>query len=351
MANQPKYILELIKTYTIAQQKLINIISQKLERDNNIVYQKKIISQTNEVLEGLLNDSVIWTNVNLPSQYKKGVERVVADYKAMGLEALTFDDFSKLHTKQINILIENTVDNFTTATNFVGRTINDTVREISINSVKQATITGGTIKSIRSDLIQKFIDNNVTSMQTKNGRRISLDAYASTVARSTTRESQNLAQINHMTYQNKDLVQMSSHATTCPICAPLQGRVYSISGNSSVYPPLDIAYTGEHANIHPNCRHVLTPYEPELDENRLENISSSNRPFDIDPRSQQQIDNYNNEQKNNRLRNADKKQWERYKTVMPSDTPKTLSGFRRSKKANSEKYQELQSNYRSIRQS
>ena len=348
--NEPMFVLELIKTYTEAQRRLIKIVSKKLIHDSNVMYQKKIISQTNDLLKLVLSDSTNWLNVNLPLEYKKGVENVVKAYNEMGLKIENYDKFSKLHDGQINILIENSVDDLTNATNFVGRTVRDTVRSISIDSIKQASLTGGNIKTIRTELIQRFITNNVTSMKTKNGRRINLESYAETVARSTTREAQNLAQLNHMRYQNKDLVQMSSHATTCPICAPLQGRVYSISGKSKDYPALEFAFAGEHANIHPNCRHVLTPYEPELDEELQQTKVFSNRSFDIDPRSKSQIDNYNKEQKKNRLRNTDKKQWERYKIVMPSETPKTLSEFRKSKKINNEKYKELESKYRSLRQ-
>ena len=348
--NEPKFVLELIKTYTKAQNELINIINSPSQQYSNKAYFKKKISQTNELLKSVLSESKEWVNVNLPLEYKKGVEQTVKAYEEMGLKFEKYDKFSKLHEKEIKILVENTIDDLTNATNFVGRTVKDTVRQITIESVKQATITGGTVKTIRADLIQKFIDNKVTAIKTKSGRRINLESYAETVARSTTREAQNVAQLNHMTYQNKDLVQMSSHATTCPICAPLQGRVYSISGKSKNYPPLDFAYTGEHANIHPNCRHVLTPYEPELDEELEKTKVFSNRSFDIDPRSKSQVDNYNREQKENRLRNADKKQWERYKIVMPNQTPKTLSNFRKHKKQDSEKYKKLQSEYKSLRQ-
>lgn len=348
--NEPQHVIALIKAYTDAQIKLIEIISQKMSRSTNVAYQRKLISQTNEVLNDLLRQSNEWSNEFIPLEYKKGVERVIKQYEEMGIASATYDQFSRLHQGQIDILIQNTVNNFETSTNFVGRRINDTVRQISIESVRQATITGGTVQSIRKELTQKFIDNNVLAMRTRNSRNINLRSYAETVARSTTRESQNLAQINHMQYQNKDLVQMSSHLTTCPVCAPLQGRVYSISGTSTEYPPLSFAYSGSHANVHPNCRHTISPYEPELDESVEQTREFSNRSFDIDPRSQAQINNYNREQKENAKRNYDRKQWERYKTVMPNETPETLAGFRRSKQANSEKYQELERNYRSIRQ-
>ena len=57
------------------------------------------------------------------------------------------------------------------------------------------------------------------------------------------------------------------------------------------------------------------------------------------------IEKYHKEQtRKTQLRN-DRNQWERYKSKLP-DAPKTLSGFRAMKKANSEKWQNLQGRYR-----
>ena len=347
--NESKHIAELVKAYSDAQQKLIKIVGQKHARKNNTDYERRILTQTNATLRELVSDTKVWTNSNIPRSYKKGVNKAMKAFNELGVDVKGYEAFEKIHQKQIDILVRNTNDDLNSANNFIGRNIRDSVRQISIETIKEARLTGRSVGQIRRDLIDNFIDNNITSMETKNGRRINLDSYASTVARSTTREAENTAVIEHIKANGTNLVKMSSHLTTCPICAPLQGRVYSIDGNSTDYPSLDLAYTGDHANIHPNCRHFLAPYMPDKDKNSAETKRFSNRSFNIDPRSQAQINNYNHEQRRNRERNADKRQWERYKIVMPNETPKTLSGFRKSKRANSKKYQELDSRYRSIR--
>ena len=114
------------------------------------------------------------------------------------------------------------------------------------------------------------------------------------------------------------------------------------------YPKLERAYGGVHANIHPNCRHVIMPYIEELADNPGKDRELSNKPFNIDKRSQRQIDAYNNAQKKKRQMNADRRQWERYQLALPNDAPRTLSGFRSMKKANSKRYQELKGDYRTI---
>lgn len=51
---------------------------------------------------------------------------------------------------------------------------------------------------------------------------------------------------------NTDLVQMSAHCSCCEICNKLQGRVYSLSGNSKIFPKLPevILKTGK---VHDGC--------------------------------------------------------------------------------------------------
>ncbi len=69
------------------------------------------------------------------------------------------------------------------------------------------------------------------------------------------------------------------------------------------------------------------PYVEELADDPEKDREFSNRPFDIDPRSKKQIDQYNKVQKKKRQLRADRRQWQRYKMVLPNDTPRTFSGF------------------------
>lgn len=55
-----------------------------------------------------------------------------------------------------------------------------------------------------------------------------------------------------------DLVEMSSHPNCCAECAKYQGRIYSVSGKDTRFPPLPkqvFVYGG----IHPGCRHDFYP--------------------------------------------------------------------------------------------
>jgi hypothetical protein len=161
------------------------------------------------------------------------------------------------------------------------------------------------------------------------------------VARTTTREATNTGTIDAVQEVGGDLVQMTSHASACPICQPLEGRVYSISGKSKKYPKLDIAFSNGHADIHPNCIHSIVPFFEQFADDLDEIVKQSNRPFELDPKKKSQLDAYYAEQKVKAQRRSDYKLWEKSKTLAPDDAPKTFSGFRSMKRADSERYQQL----------
>lgn len=57
---------------------------------------------------------------------------------------------------------------------------------------------------------------------------------------------------------DNDLVYLPAHPYACPLCMEWQGRIYSVSGKSTKYPPKDLAIDGGVG--HPNCKHQWTIY-------------------------------------------------------------------------------------------
>lgn len=347
----PDDVQRLIAAYQEAQQQLIKIISEKAARGNVTVYQKELLRQVMQMLTELDKEAYKWCNDVIPEYYKQGADEAVAGLEKLNQE---IDDektshFTQLHKEAILQLVRNTYLKLNSANGFVGRQIRDAVRKAGLDAVTQKIATGQTVKECKKNLMQALIDKGINGIKDKRGRNISLSAYAETVARSTTREATNTATTQQLTDLGYDLVQMSSHLTSCPLCVCYQGRVYSISGKSSEYPPLDAAYSGDYANIHPNCRHVLTPYIPKLDDNAEQLREFSNRSFDVDKVSKKEIDIYNGIQKHETQLRNDREQYQRYKLAFGKDAPKSFAGFRRMKNSNSGKYQELESEYRSLR--
>ncbi|MEG0914864.1 MAG: phage minor capsid protein [Christensenellaceae bacterium] len=178
------------------------------------------------------------------------------------------------------------------------------------------------------------------------------------MARSTVREATNTARINFGEKIGNDLVKMTSHMGSCPICIPLEGRIYSVSGNDARYPSLyGTALRSGYGNVHPNCGHSFGQYIEEFDGNVSANREFSNRSFDLlgDGWTKKQKDTaerslriYTEGQNKKRVLYQDRKQWRNYRSVLGDDAPKSFSGFARMKRANSLKYKDLKQEYRDV---
>ncbi len=160
----------------------------------------------------------------------------------------------------------------------------------------------------------------------------------------------------------QDLYKISSHSTTCPLCAPYEGRVYSRSGTDPDFPPLAAAFgkvdpagpddlSNSWLNIHPNCLHVLLPWtdagmtEQEIAELKRKSSFATNPP-DVDPRTEKQRRLYR-EQQRARQRELDTyKQWERYRLALGDKVPKRWETFARHKAAGDEVYKKWLQEYR-----
>jgi hypothetical protein len=348
MPELPNDVQALINIYAKAKQELIDTIAKKEAVGTLTWYQKSLLSQVNEQLQILDKQAKDWVNETIPANYQKGISEVNGSIEAVGISVSTTATFAGLHTEAVKVISANTYADLSNANMFVGRAVQDAVRQAGIDAVSQKISQGQTVKQCKQLLLNNLIEQGINGIKDKRGRLIPIDSYASMVARSTTREATNKATLNQMTELGYDLVKMSSHATTCSVCAALQGRVYSISGNDKRYPRLSIAYSGSHANIHPNCRHVLVPYIEELAEDAEKDRSFSNRSFDIDPRSKAEIDRYNNEQAKRRKLRQDRNEFEDYKLALPESAPKSFSGFQAMKRANSSSYQKLPEEYKNV---
>ena len=187
----------------------------------------------------------------------------------------------------------------------------------------------------------------VTAFVDRAGRRWSLHTYGSMVLRTTSRQAEIMAVLT--ADPDHDLYQISAHGTTCPLCAPLEGRVYSKSGTDPDFPPLAAAFgkmdpagpnTLENSwlNIHPNCLHQLrrwTPMGRSAEEvQKIKDFSSFRKnPPSRDPRSEAQIAAYRQKERNRARYLRDYRQWERYRETLGEAAPKTFETFRRHKYA------------------
>lgn len=242
----------------------------------------------------------------------------------------------------------------------IGRTEPDVYRRVGLEQVANMQATGrganitvpGFVEALRREGITAFVD--------KAGRNWSLHTYCSMVTRTTSRQAEVMAVLTADPEQ--DLYQISRHGTTCGLCAPFEGRVYSKSGNDPDFPPLADAFgkvdpagpnslTNTYLNLHPNCLHSVYPWTPmgrtPEEIQKIKDFSNpAKNPYSIDPRTQKQIDAYRNKEAARRRWLSDYHQWERYRMTLGDKVPKTFETFQRHKKEDDTKYKTWMKEYR-----
>ena len=234
----------------------------------------------------------------------------------------------------------------------VGRIEPDVYRRTGLEIVAGMQATGKGFQAAVPQFVEQLRREGVTAFVDKAGRKWSLHTYCSMVTRTTSRQAEVLAVLT--ADEEHDLYKISSHGTTCALCAPFEGRVYSKSGKDPDFPPLADAFgkidphgandlTNTYLNIHPNCLHVLTPWTPagktEKQIQKIKEFSSPEKnPFDKDPRTKKQIEAYRSKERRRAEWLRQYKLWEDYRLALGDKVPKTFETFQKHLKAKDDTY-------------
>ena len=242
----------------------------------------------------------------------------------------------------------------------IGRIEPDVYRRVGLEQVALRQATGQGVYKQLPQFVEALRREGVTAFVDKAGRRWSLHTYCSMVSRTTSRQAEVLSVLTADPEQ--DLYRISVNGTTCGICAPYEGRVYSKSGTNPDYPPLAAAFgkqdpdgpdtlTNTWLNLHPNCQHSLAPWSPigrsDREIQEIRDFSSFEKnPPSVDPRTEKQIKAYRAKEKARAQWLREYRSWERYRMTVGDPIPKTFATFQKHKAADDEKYKSWEKLYR-----
>ena len=352
----------LIETYQKAQKKLVEIIKRKQAYGSAAAYERSLLRQVQKELKKLKKSSKALVEQLIKENYKTGLQNLIDDLLKDNTAPRLFNMFSELNISQIELITQNANIDLNKAINIVGRRVQDAVREAGVEATAEKLTTGQTIREMQKNLQDKLKQQNLIAVEYANGTKMPIEKYAETVARSTTAETQNKAKVIQGQDWGYDLVRFTEHSPTCEVCSMYQGRVYALTkeaangkykgskGQALHFPYLyDTALISGYSTIHPNCRHRLSvlPAGAYTAAEMEEFSRKSMQPFE-DMRSDKERKAYAQEQAVKRKRNESRKQYEKIKTALPNDAPKTFAAFVKMKSAKSERYKELLKDYRTV---
>lgn len=281
--DEEKQIQQLVSLYRQGFEEILRAIVQKEAKGQWTQYWRDLLLEVRVILQQLDQYADQWIERTIGQVYSQAAAQTVAFLSQLGMQRPGRAEFAQVHQRAVDVVAQNMADNLRGATQFIGRRVNDVFRQVGLEQTGGKLAAGQTWQDMKRKVVQQLLDKGQTAFVDRLGRKWRLDTYAEMVARTTTREAASVATLNTCQEFGLDLVQITTHYPTCEKCAPLQGKVYSISGNDERYPRL----TDERRPpIHPNCRHSCHPYVRELDDNAEETERRSNEPLDKDPRSE-----------------------------------------------------------------
>lgn len=235
----------------------------------------------------------------------------------------------------------------------------DPFREEVLKQVLRQQAAGSSWQKGSAAVERELQNRGIPAFVDKAGRTWSLQEYGNMAVRTTARQAE-VAAI--LTADDHDLWQIVKIGSTCPVCAPLEGRVYSKSGMNPEYPALSLAFgkvdpggpedlSNTYLNIHPNCLHSLVKYttigksEKQIQKDKDFSNPEKN-PITRDPRTKKQIQAYQDKVRARNRLLRDKRQHKEYRNALGNEIPKDFAKFRDIKYNDIEKWKDIQKLYR-----
>jgi hypothetical protein len=293
---------KLIKLYQKAFNDILTRINMSIDAGRFTARDKALLQDLNRILNHLEIEMTQFAQEELPAMYTAERKKaLVLLNEALGTVAVA-EQLTLIDERAIKEMQKLFYKGQKTAITAVKQNMNNVVRDLA---TKQK-LTGGKTKDLAKEFARIIESNGVFTFEDEAGRQWNLVDYGKMAIRTANTRAVNQSTINAGQELDNDLVRMSHHLSSCPICAMYEGRIYSVSGKDKRYPSLASINKGAvvtYGTVHPNCRHRFTNYIEDLntDAENEQNRINSNKPF-IDSRSDAQKQAYDNRQRQNRLK-------------------------------------------------
>jgi uncharacterized protein (DUF2141 family) len=332
---------QVIALYVAADERL-RILIQSLE-DGSISRRRKeeLLRQVEKIIADLTGKSGERMAGIIGDQYRAGAAAAVEHIVKVGVAADQINQTLKplIHQRAAQAIMDEAFYSILEASEHMTKDAKRRIEQAVRTANERSLVEGVSRRQATKQAVADLNDRGITGMIAKNGALIPADKYIAGVVHFHLRKAHVTGSKNMGVQNGYDLMYVNFVGITCEFCATMQGRVYSISGDDQRFPKLD-----EEPPYHSHCVHSMTPWIEEYATSEAveKMIADSNRPF-VDNRTRANIKKYKEIQQLKSRKNETRKQWIRYKSVLPKDTP-SLRTFARNKSLNALEYKELKKN-------
>lgn len=267
---------------------------KRYQRENKDIISKYTNSLSDEISKHM-QDELKQGSINAIKQYNKVLKQKLKPSEVMN------KSFFQINDKKVNALIKSVNDDLKTANTAILRMTNDQYRQVIHKSAffvgngvfteKQASrmaakeLTELQLTKLAIDESNKdFLSHGLACIEYKDGRRVNVASYAQMAVRTANLRAQLLGEGYFRKSIGRTLVISTSHGGACPICQKWENKVFIddvySGGTAKDGDYMLLSDAMEQGFLHPNCRHGLTTYYPELE--GIENETEEEYQADID---------------------------------------------------------------------
>ena len=273
---------DVLAIYSDAEDKMLKLVAKRVAKgiksegwnETKLKDTQLLKKEIESILNNTTKKSKSVVSKGIIEAYKNGVKNVSSKKSTHNtiLDELNIPMNLKMQILATNNLLDN-------ASFQVLRNSNDAYQQVMSNAT--TGLLSGTDTRIQASqkMLNEFASKGITSFVDKSGRNWDLSSYAEMCARTVSAHAALQGHIDRQIEVGEDLVKVSSIGTTCPICQRWQGVVLSISGKSPKYHSLEEAKSS--GLFHPNCKHTLVMYIPELDDGTEHEGKNEPSPIDM----------------------------------------------------------------------
>ena len=146
------------------------------------------------------------------------------------------------------------------------RDAQDVYRDVLYQALPMAAMGVETTRQALQRALNAFADRGITGFVDKAGRHWGIAEYAEMATRTGMMNAALAGYTQEALNHDEDLVIISDHADECPLCAPWERKVLSLTGAQRYHPDCQgvLADALAAGLFHPNCLHSMTVYVPGL---------------------------------------------------------------------------------------
>jgi len=273
----------LVNFYKEGYLELLKIVQTNNLLGKSNVQKLSLMAQVDKILLELDEGTKVWIGANIPEMYRQGSVDMVNELNKLKGE-VKITDFNSLHQDAVRVIADESYLGFAEALKTVKRDIVSifglvTKQEI-VGELATGIISGKTLPQVQKDIQAVLKDHGVVSLIDKGGKTWQLDTYSEMLARTKMVEAYRVGGELRLIENGYDLVQITVHGAADD-CRLVEGKVYSLTGQTPGYPNLDEIMNMSNHIFRPNCRHRTIPYISELEKNPDEFRRLSNKDQEI----------------------------------------------------------------------